>query len=220
MLNNPRALLFVVAVWAFLALTVVAGMNEKWSLPTQRRIYWTGVAGAAVCAFLLVWPNWREGLLVAAFGVAFMTLTAYFLGPYIKIGGRVWALHLRDEQAETGGAVVVPASAYGGVITAARLWWMAVFGMAICAMGVADYVVGTRERPWLSLMLAIVLVVQALAYGYMDGAPGYAVARGQYVQFVIIGLITVSVFTLLYLVAFLIGRNNYRHAGRSGARHS
>lgn len=220
MLNNPREFFFVVAAWVFLVLTVVAGMNDRWSLSTQRRIYWTGVTGAAVCAFLAVWPNWRQGVLVAAFGVALMTMTAYFLGAYIKIGGRVWALHLRDEQAEKAGAVVVPPSAYGGVITAARLWWMAVFGMALCVLGVADYVAGPREKPWLSLLLAIVLVVQALAYGYMDGAPGYSVARGQYIQFVIIGVITLSAFTMLYLVTFLVGRNIYRHGGRTGSLHS
>ena len=53
-----------------------------------------------------------------------------------------------------------------------------------------------KMRPWL------LLVILALGTGYGDGSWNYPIARGQYVQFGIITVITAGSFAALYLIAY------------------
>jgi hypothetical protein len=88
---------------------------------------------------------------------------------------------------------------------------MLVVGTAICSVNVADSVLGSGERkPLLALALLGVFVFIAIGLGYGDGATGNAIARRQIVQFVIIGLISLAVFTVVYLLTYLVGRSGFR----------
>jgi hypothetical protein len=50
------------------------------------------------------------------------------------------------------------------------------------------------------------LVLLAVGAGYGDASWGYAIARGQYLQFVIASVVTVGLFAVLYLLAYSAGK--------------
>lgn len=200
-LRNPRTLLFFVGALLFLALPLLASVNDdRWDIGTQRRVYWSGTFGAALCAFLAGLPDWLGGVQFAAGVVLLLTANAYLLTSYLKVGGRVVALHPRDAADADAGASDdrPPADAYGGSLTAPKMWWMLVVGMVICAANV----VGRYGASLLWIAFAIPVLLLAIGFGYMDAAARQRFARGQLVQFAIIAVVTAGVFAALYAIGF------------------
>jgi hypothetical protein len=68
------------------------------SRSTQRRLYWAGAGLAAIAGFLMVYPNLKSAIGIAVMLFATMTLMAYVSTPYIKIGGKIYALTVGDRQ--------------------------------------------------------------------------------------------------------------------------
>ena len=214
-LRNPHTLIFFIGALLFLGMTQLAAWHEDWDLARQRRFYWVGTGGAAVCALLAGLPDWSSGLIFGVGVIVLMAITAYFLGSYIKIGDRIWAFHLRDggplekraRNVARGSNFDTSAGDYGGAVTAVKFWWLTVVGVAICSINVAfHFVKENAEKPWLWVALSAVLVFLAIGLGYGDGATGNSIARRQYAQFTIITVITPGVFTVIYLLSFAIGR--------------
>jgi uncharacterized membrane protein YciS (DUF1049 family) len=195
-----------------LLITVLSSLVLK-STQAQRRGFWVGTVGAALFSFVGALPDWLGGLAFAAGCVFVMAMSAYFTSSYIKIGGKVYAFHTRDDQPDgppgTPREPVVydPAEEhYGTDVTAKKLWWLAIPAMGLCAASVAINV-GTNGRLSVVLTAAVCVVVIAVGLGYAsDASWGYRIARGQYVQFVLVGIITAGVFTVLYLLAYIVGR--------------
>ena len=76
-------------------LCFVAGLTLDFfsvSRSTQRRLYWAGAGLAALAGFLMVYPNLKNAVGIAVMLFATMTLIAYVSTPYIKIGGKIYAL--------------------------------------------------------------------------------------------------------------------------------
>lgn len=208
---------FVVTGAIGILLPVVAPSNNP---RAERRLFWIGFFLAFISAFLIFYPpDWKTGLVFSLLPPALMLITAYFSGSNIKIGGKVYAFYVEDSQPGPSpdraplpgndGRQHDPApDAYIGLglATAKKNWWLMIFAMAICSVNVIGYF-DDKEGPLLAGLLAAVLVVIATVFGYaLDGSWGYPIARGQYLQFAVIAVITCGVFTIFYLGGYYAGK--------------
>jgi predicted cobalt transporter CbtA len=86
------------------------------------------------------------------------------------------------------------------------MWWLMIFGIALCALGVAEYF-HFRDSPWSAASAAAIILVIATVFGYaVDASGGYPIARGQHLQFAIVSVITAGVFTVFYLGGYYVGK--------------
>lgn len=162
-----------------------------------RRMFWAGILIGSVSAFFIAFPpDWKSGGLLSLLVAVLMLMTAYFSSPYLKFGDKVIAFSSSD----------AGTSAHDAAFTSARkLWWLMVPAMALCAFNIGQYVVA-RENPRLAVLMALVVVAVAIVFGYGDGRARYSIARKQLPQFVIVSIITVGVFTVLYLGGYAVGK--------------
>ncbi|BBY28085.1 hypothetical protein [Mycolicibacterium sediminis] len=197
---------FVVATFVGLLLPLFAPSRK----PTVgRRVFWSGLALAVGSGFFIAYPpDWRAGAAIAGWVGAMMLVTAYFYSPHLQLRGRVKALFTGDAEvnAMDGRERPVP----DGVLTSARkLWWVTVPGMTLCSFNVAQYVVG-GENPRLAVVAAAVIVVLGGGFGFIEGRAGDAIARRETLQFVLVAIVTLGVFTVLYLGGYAVGRRQRR----------
>ncbi|BBZ00951.1 hypothetical protein MCHIJ_03880 [Mycolicibacterium chitae] len=197
--ERPHTLIFYVATMAFVALTLIPH-GSRGDLSRQRKIYWGGTFSAAICAFIAALPNISTGLIVAGLCVFCLALPAYFGTQLIKIGDRVVAFE---------SAAALPATAdgrdpYTPRVSASKVWWLAVFGVVIGAVNVLGYVIGGDPVAYGLLGLFFFTVPPAVT-GLGDGRYRQRVARGQYLQFGIITMLSAGIFTVCYLVAHSVG---------------
>jgi hypothetical protein len=210
-LQQPHTLIFFLAAMLCVATIVLLLLFVKRDRSWERRVYWTGTFGAVVCAFLAALPYWKYGVGAVIFGVALMTFGAYAYTPYIKIRGKIYAFWLPDSLPDPPpGVTAAPGSddpapdSYGGLVTARKHWWAAIFTVAFfgCLL-----LIRADDKPWwLTPAAAAILVTASFGYGYIDASWGYSIARGQRLQFVIIAIITAGAFTLLYVVGYYAGK--------------
>lgn len=171
-------------------------------------MFWVGLLVAVVSAFFIPSPpNVKTGAQISGF-VAFMMLgTAYFTSPYLKLNGKIYAAYKTDVQADDPVSDTDAPSPRGdaaddGLLTSARkLWWFMVPGMALCTFNVGQYVFA-REEPRLAAVMAAVMVLVSVVFGFVDGRAGNPIARRQTAQFVLITVVTVGIFAILYLSAY------------------
>lgn len=193
----------------------------------QRRIYWGNVGVGAVSGFLVGYPDLGKGVGIAGFVVVTMTLAAYLCTPYLKIGNKIHRLVPDLNRPDSDDARLVDGAqsgqrensrprnaagqhdstpdSYGGVLTPARLWWIMVALAAIIAGGVCMVVAGRGGPVTTAAAVGFYALMAALA-GHGDSSWGYPIARGQYVQFAVISVITAGGFTVTYLIAYYAGR--------------
>ncbi len=209
-----------------LLFTVLASSKNR---RAGRRVFWGGALLAAISAFFIAYPpDWKSGALLAMFASGMTVFTAYFYTPYIKIRGKIYAFHIDDSRPDpSSGASPAPANdepsydpaqdayrALGGT-TASKMWWLMIFAMALCVLGVAEYF-HFRDSLWSAVSAAAVVVVVAALFGYaVDASPGYPIARGQYLQFAIVSVITAGVFTIFYLCGYFAGKRWPLHRAES-----
>jgi hypothetical protein len=206
--DHPVQRAFLYAGFASAIVVILPSfLDPRISVKSQRRIYWSASLAAAVCAYFSFYPIWKTGIIVALFILGVVTATAYFNSPYIKINGKVYALTVQDSGVEVsppaqGDSDFDPApDAYSGIVTAKKWWWIAVPLLAMCAVN-AYFVIVANDRDWRSISAMALLAILALGTGYGDSSWEYPIARGQYVQFGIITVITAGSFAALYLIAY------------------
>lgn len=219
--GHEYSLYFVFAAFIFLALTQLSLVVHRGET-FERRSYWGGTFGAAISAFIAGIPDWVGGGAFACVTVFAMALPAYFGGgTLIKIRGKVYSFHIQRSQEKTQpqkGSQSRPLlpkdypDAYNGDVTAAKLWWLMVVATAFLVFFVAVVFRNPADR-LLQVVCVAFFVVIAIALGYSgDGSYGYPIARRQYVQFVVISVISAGTFALLYLPAYALGRRwPFRH---------
>ncbi|AQT82542.1 hypothetical protein B1R94_03715 [Mycolicibacterium litorale] len=147
-----------------------------------------------------------------------MCIPAYFSTPFIKLGGKVRAFHIQDSESEANqirrrsiGADAEEVNsdphpdAYGTGVTAAKAWWLMIVAYAIGMVNIV-FALADRKFDWVTVIAVLGLVLLSVGLAYGDASWGYRVARGQYVQFAIIGILTAGGFVALYLLAFAAGR--------------
>jgi hypothetical protein len=191
------------------------------SRSTQRRLYWAGAGLAAIAGFLMVYPNWKNGLAIAGILFAAMTIAAYAATPYVKIGGKTYALTVADcrpdqdgPTAESDGRLDArnadpqpdPApDSYAGMLTATTMWWLLV-GLAVIT-GINAYAfLFSDGNAAVAAVGTGFLALLAIGTGYGDASWDYRIARGQYLQLGIASIITAGSFALVYLAAYCTAR--------------
>lgn len=156
------------------------------------------------------------GIGISVFGVGWMIVTAYVYTPYLKIRGRIYAFHVPDSRPDPLTArTSLPADddpnydpapdSYGGLTTARKAWWVFIFVVALCVFNVVVRIV-EKDNLWIAAIAAVIFVIFAVVLGYGDAIWGYSVARGQRIQFGIISIGTLGVFTALYLGGYFAGK--------------
>ncbi|MCV7421374.1 hypothetical protein H7K45_12550 [Mycobacterium yunnanensis] len=183
-----------------------------------RRLFWSGLVLAVGSAFFIAYPpNWKSGLGLSTFVAAMMLFTAFFTTPYLKVGGKVFAFFTIDAESEETASNDVrgaeprsrPAQRTGALTSARKLWWLMVPAMALCVFNVEQFVVA-GENPRLAAAMAAVIVVVALTLGYGDGRADFGFARKQFLQFVIVSVMTLGTLAVLYAVGYAVGRQMWR----------
>lgn len=181
----------------------------------QRRAYWLSWLVGGVLMTLAADHAGGGGLTMAAFCAAMSVMIAFLKSPYLKIGGRIYALTLDDRQPDPpegddgpASPVARPTDSYGN-LSAATMWWLMtiLIGSGSVVVAVEGYAVDTV---WVPGFFAVCLALT----GWGDGANGFGLARRQYLPAAILTAASVPLFLippLLYLVCFAIGR---RHPAR------
>lgn len=181
------------------------------SRASQRRMYWTCAAISVTAGLLAFYPPWTRGLGASAFLAGVMVVIAYAYTPYIKIRGRICSLGIQtpdpeDVPRESASDQAHPAQdAYGGTLTAAKMWWILVPLMLISAVNTYAFATGEGEW-WVAAIGIVFLLFLAITSGYGDASWGYPIARGQRIQFIVLVVVTLGTFTLIYLVAYGIAK--------------
>ena len=204
--DQPHALYFVGAAFVCLVVTqlpLVIRRGDRFA----RRCYWGGTAGAVTCGFIAGIPDWVGSLVFACGAIMAMVITAYFATNYIRIGGKVYTFHIMRPVGKSSQELPEDYSdAYGTDVTAKKMWWLMVPATGLCVFGVATHLKDSDGLVWLVVSLAVIAVL-ATGFGYIsDGSWGHPVARRQYLQFVLVSVITAGLFALFYLPAYFVGR--------------
>ena len=199
--------LFIAGFCAGLGGAVASALIDDRGL--ARRIYWLGWLVNALCFSAGALPRgWQPSLGFGLLCVFVAVFYAYMRTPYLKIGGRIYALSRLDSQPDPpadGTTDTQPAAPRGndptdfGQVSAPKFWWILVAFTCIVAGNVyafgwpAQAIFGTA---FLTLLYA--------AAGVDDATRKLPIARGQYVQ----GGIAAVVSILLWLapcIAYLLG---------------
>lgn len=207
-------MLFGVVVLCFVAGFVLSFLNISRS--AQRRIYWTCACVAGGCGTLSTYPTWDNAAALGIFLAAAMAAMAYVSTPYIKIGGKIYALTISAQRpdpdsapdAENVSAAQEADStpdSYSGLLTAATMWWMLVVIAVVAAGNVYGFAAGKGEA-WVAVTAATFLALLAVGTGYGDASWHYPIARRQFVPFGVASVITAGSFALVYLTAYYIAR--------------
>jgi hypothetical protein len=187
----------------------------KISRSSQRRIYWGSACIASASGVLMTHPTWKDAVLLGIAPLAVMAFAAYAYTPYIKIGGRIYALTVDNSQADPDDASLTAQAAhpesdpapdsYGGLLTAAKTWWLLVV-IAVIAAGNVYIFVARNGGAGVAATMATFIVLLAVVLGDGDGSWGYRIARGQHLLFGVASVLTAGGFALLYLIAYYAAR--------------
>lgn len=209
-------ILFSVLAVAGVLLPILAPSNDR---QTGRRLFWAGFVVATAAAFLVAYPSdWKSGTALALTADVLMLLNAYFSTSHIKLRGKIYAFNLKDSQPDPSPDGATPhdsypnsdptPSSYSGMATAQKTWWLMVCVISMCALAV---VIRAPDKPlWLTPLMAGAGIIFATGLGYGDAAQGFAVARGQRIQFVVVSIISAGVFAVLYFAAYRIAARQLR----------
>ncbi|WP_328350788.1 hypothetical protein OG976_16600 [Mycobacterium sp. NBC_00419] len=207
--HDPHTLIFSVVAIGCVGLTLMPIVKRR-DRNLERRLFWFGAVGAAISVVIACIPFWEAGYLAVGYLIS-MVISAYFSSPYIKIAGKIYAFHIDDTQAgetpplgrDAPNGDAYPDS-YSGSVTAPKMWWLMVPATALCSFNIVTALAAGTTKPWIAVAAAVALVVVAAGYGYGDSSWRYGIARGQTVQFLLVGLVTAGTFTVIYLLAYRI----------------
>lgn len=208
---------FTVTTFIGILVSVVAPSNKP---RLERRLFWGGFLIASISAIFIAYPpDVKTGALLSLFACSSLLIRAYFSTSYIKIRGKTYAFHVehrRPDPSQDGATrpgsgnpdcKPVPDAYSGlGLTTAKKMWWLMVFLTTMCSFDVIAHV-ADKDISWKAALAAAFLVVVALIFGYaLDASRGHPIARCQRLQFFIISIITLGVFTVFYLAGYYAGK--------------
>ncbi|WP_197378350.1 hypothetical protein [Mycolicibacterium mengxianglii] len=199
--DDPHTLVFSIAAVLCLLLPVIT-VGSKRDLGWQRKVYWGSTFGSAACVFVASLPNIATGLIFVVFVLFITTVRAYFASQYIKIGGHVIAFHSAPDPARHDDvAALEDDQPYSPSVSAAKMWWLMVIAVGVIGSGnMWAYVVDREDLRYGILGLGIV-VAAAVLYGIGDAMHLQRIARGQYLQFAVLALVSAGIFPVLYVIA-------------------
>ncbi|MGE2688243.1 hypothetical protein [Mycolicibacterium pulveris] len=185
--------IFMLVAFGGLAAAIIA---PRLNARVGRITYWSGALAACLATFLMGVPDdWRSGIAMSLFVGCAVVAVAYVYTDFIVIGGKTYSLFASPEATED----------YGGGQTAKKTWWIATFGVAVFLLISAVQLLES-DREWLALLAAAVVILAAGSFGYRDALTSQNVAAGQRLQFGLLSVGTVGVFTAVYFAAYLAGK--------------
>ena len=181
----------------------------------DRRIYWLGWLIATSCISFAVLPRgWQASLAIGLLGVFAAVVYAYLRTPFLKIGGRIYALSITDSRPDPPANDTTeepppapPRDSYpttAGPVSARNLWWVLV--ALTCLVSVGVYLVGWA---WQMVLGAALLAVLGGIFGIDDATRKLPIARGQHVQAFIVSVASILLWLappVCYVVGYGIGR--------------
>ncbi len=145
---------------------------------------------------------------MSLFAACAMVFIAYVNTPFLQVRPRVYAFPTDDRRPV--GRDRGDREPYGAGVTAVKSWWRAFAMLAVFACGAMTYFI--REgSPWLAASSLLLIAAIALAFGHRDTVLCNSIASGQRVQFALISVVTIGVFTVLYLAAYQWAARGQRH---------
>lgn len=181
----------------------------------DRNIYWLGWLIATSCISFAVLPRgWQASLAIGLLGVFAAVVYAYLRTPFLKIGGRIYALSITDSRPDPPANDTTeepppapPRDSYpttAGPVSARNLWWVLV--ALTCLVSVGVYLVGWA---WQMVLGAALLAVLGGIFGIDDATRKLPIARGQHVQAFIVSVASILLWLappVCYVVGYGIGR--------------
>jgi hypothetical protein len=188
----------------------------------KRRIFWVGLLTADGCAAVSALPLGMDTTVTFFVGIALVIVfRAYYDTPYLKIGGRIYALHLSDSRPDPprDGSPAEPMpppppDSYQEA-TAQTVWW--VFTVLIGSVAVSVYL-----RGWFSWAILSTALFSALAVigGIDDATRKLPMARGQHVQAFVMSVASILLCfapPICYFVGYQIGKRKPMGKGKHAA---
>lgn len=204
--------LFIVGVCAGLGGAIASALVDDRKL--GRRIYWLGWLINTSCFSLgALQRGWQPSLGFGLLCVFVAVFYAYMRTPYLKIGGRIYALSLIDSQPDPpAGEAAEPPSAVPhdsyptdvGQVPARKVWWILVTFTCLVAANV--YYFGWPAQ---AIFGTAVLTLFYAFFGVDDATRKLPIARGQYVQASIASLVSIPLWLapcICYLLGYGIGQ--------------
>jgi hypothetical protein len=181
----------------------------------DRRIYWLGWLIATSCISFAVLPRgWQASLAIGLLGAFAAVVYAYLRTPFLKIGGRIYALSITDSRPDPPANDTLeepppapPRDSYPttvGPVSARNLWWVLV--ALTCLVSVGVYLVGWA---WQIVLGAVLLALLGGVFGIDDATRKLPIARGQHVQAFIVSVASILLWLappVCYVVGYGIGR--------------
>jgi hypothetical protein len=177
----------------------------------QRRAYWLSwLLGGSLVVVSVAHRGLDWALMPASMIAFFSVYWAFMKTPYLKIGGRIFALTLdnrvpdtsdRDDERESPSDL--PADRYGN-LSARAFWWLA--ALLVAAAGAAVTISGWHDIK--QIMSAGFFTLAAGLVGYRDGAGGFTRVRGQRVPALVAAAASILLFAAppaLYLLGYELG---------------
>jgi hypothetical protein len=212
--------LFVVAIAIVVA--TVALMAYAKARHIKRRMFWLGLLTADACAAVSLLPLGMTTTVTVFIGFALaIVFRAYFDTPYLKIGGRIYALSMSDSRPDPprdgspDEPTPPPHDSYGGEASAQTFWWVVTILACFFAAGV--YMGG-----WFSLTILCTAGLSALAVicGIDDATRKLPMARGQHVQAFVVSVASILLWfapPICYFAGYQIGKRKPMGKGKHAA---
>ena len=209
----------MLAAFAVLAGAFIVGLFIK-NLAVERRIYWCGwIVGGVLAALSALFRGWTASLAVFGLVVIAAVGYAYFRTPYLKVGRRIFALSESDKRADrqgpSGPQAMTARDGYVGYISAAKYWWI----LAALMIPGAAYV-HFRGWDWLAIAFTAMMAAMTAGCGFGDATGRRPIVRRQYVQALIVSVLSIPLYgapPAVYLLAYLIGKRWPAPSGRHDA---
>lgn len=167
---------------------------------TGRTVFWVATTVTCVSVFLMAYPpDWVSGLSMA-FGVGcLIIIAAYINTEFIVIRGKTHSLFAELSADED----------YGGGLTPRKAWWLMTLGVTMAILIGLTYLV-TKDWEWAPAASVAVAVPAGLTMGHRDALMDKPVAAGQRLQFGVISVLTVGIFTVAYLCVYRTSKHRLK----------
>jgi hypothetical protein len=213
--------LFAVAIAIILATLALLAHADARHL--KRRIFWIGWLAAAACAAVSLLPLGISTTVAVFISFALaIVLRAYLRTPYLKIGGRIYALSMsnsRPDPPRDGSPAEpmppAPHDSYPLQVSAQTFWWIVT--VLACFFAASVYLGG-----WVSLTILCTagLSAGAVMCGIDDATRKLPMARGQHVQAFFVSVASILLWfapPICYFAGYQIGKRKPMGKGKHAA---
>jgi len=170
--------------------------------------HWVGAAITTAGSIVMGASSGLEGVLEGLLlTVCLILLYTYARTPFLKVGKKTRTLFSAEPEP------------YGTKLSTPKTWWL----LALLAVGFSVYPVLTfvdsQVSDWKLVVCVAVALLVGARFGYLDRLVYNRISAGQYIQFVLVSILTAGLFPVGYLAMYYGGRRLIAKTGGYG-RHS